>query len=165
MTIPRPTALSDEINFRIRLHFDTRDYNFYIGNYKSPPPDTAILAVARESFLWNVALAWLTIIERSSRLTRDTNHSGRSHGGVARAARKRLLRLWRISATSTRADTRQHHRRLSDVPRVAFNSPSTYSAINDPHHRARLWPLPSLWPWTWFQRQPHEAYRRPIYAV
>lgn len=37
----------------------------------------------------------------------------------------------------TRANTRQHHRRLSDVPRVAFNSPSTYSAINDPHHRTR----------------------------
>ena len=67
--------------------------------------------------------------------------------------------------STTRANARQHHSRLSDVPRVAFNSPSTYSAINDSHHRPRLWPLPSLWPWTWFQRQPHEAYRRPIYTI
>lgn len=119
----------------------------YIGNYKSPPPDTAIVTVTRESFLYNVALARLIIIERSCRLTRITNHSGRPHGGIARAARKRLLRTLKNKRDrNTRADTRQHHRRLSDVPRVAFNSPSTYSAINDPHHRARLWPLPSLWP-------------------
>ncbi|KAI4486339.1 hypothetical protein M0802_012333 [Mischocyttarus mexicanus] len=32
---------------------------------------------------------------------------------------------------TTRANARQHHRRLSDVPRLAFNSPSTYSAIKD----------------------------------
>lgn len=71
MTIPRPIAFSDEINFRIRSHFDTRGYDFYIGNYKSPPPDTAIVTVTRKSFLYNVALARLIIIERSSRLTRN----------------------------------------------------------------------------------------------
>jgi hypothetical protein len=78
-------------------------------------------------------------IERSSRLTRIRESlraiarwDNACYGGKAAAPALRNER-----DHETRANTRQHHRRLSDVPRVAFNSPSTYSAINDPHHIVR----------------------------
>lgn len=99
------------------------DYRLTIGWLPRVTPTRIVLCGA----------AW-----RGRRAARHTRLSG-SHTGRAESSRKKR-------DSRTRVNARQHHSRLSDVPRVAFNSPSTYSAINDSHHRPRLWPLPSLWP-------------------